>query len=85
MWSEYFHIVTDPAHGLAEITYTILFDFVIVGLVWGVIFNRFILPRVKRDIHAEIDSSHGYSHTEAQGLMEPQPDPDDSVLILKGG
>jgi hypothetical protein len=62
MLNEYFHLITDPAHGLAEITYTLLFDVLVVGLIWGVFFNKFLLPKIKRDIHSEIDSSHGYSH-----------------------
>lgn len=62
MFQEYWHLITDPAHGLAEITYTILFDLVIVSLIWGVLFNKIILPRVKRDIHREIDEEHGITH-----------------------
>jgi hypothetical protein len=62
MLNEYFHLITDPAHGLAEITYTLVFDVLVVGLIWGVFFNKFLLPKIKRDIHKEIDTSHGYSH-----------------------
>jgi hypothetical protein len=39
-----------------------MFDVLIVGLIWGVLFNKLLLPKIKRDIHSEIDTSHGYSH-----------------------
>jgi hypothetical protein len=68
MIEEYFHIMLDPAHAFAEISYTILFDLVIVGLIWGVIFNKIILPKVKRDLHLEIDTEHGIVHTEPSNV-----------------
>ena len=70
MWNEYVHLIMDPAHGLAEITYTLMFDVLIVGLIWGVLFNKLLLPKIKRDIHSEIDSSHGYSHVEPKKINE---------------
>ena len=56
---EYFYIVTDPAHALAEVTFTLLFDFFIVFLIWGIIVNKVIIPKLKRDLHREIDTEHG--------------------------
>lgn len=62
LWQEYVSITLDPAHIGAELTFTLLFDLLIVSLLWGLIFKKMILPRIKRDVHAEIDREHGYKH-----------------------
>lgn len=61
-WQDYMGVAFDPAHVLAEITFTILFDFVLLFLVWGVFFKKVVLPKIRRDIHKEIDAEHGYEH-----------------------
>lgn len=58
-WSEYFTIVSDPAHIGAEITWSIVFDLVLVWFFYGVVFKKLLLPKVRRDLHAEIDAEHG--------------------------
>lgn len=70
MLEEYFHILTDPAHALAEITFTLIFDVLIIGLLWGVVFLKVILPRVLRRHHADIDAEHGYvDHVKVQDSL----------------
>jgi len=49
----WWHIVADPAHMAAEVTFMILVDLLFLGLIW---------PLLKRAIvreHHKIDSEHG--------------------------
>ena len=55
-------IATDPAHILAELVFTLVFDLVIIAFIWGVIFKKLLLPLITKKVHAEIDIEHGYSH-----------------------
>lgn len=32
--SEYLHVITDPAHVLAELTFIVVFDVIIGALLW---------------------------------------------------
>ncbi len=52
-------IALDPNHIIAELLFTIVFDGLVVALLWGIVFKRMILPRLRRDIHKEIDEQHG--------------------------
>ena len=61
-WQDYMSVAFDPAHILAEITFTIFLDFVLLFLVWNIFFKKVILPKMRRDIHREIDIEHGYDH-----------------------
>jgi hypothetical protein len=70
MIDEYFHIVTDPAHGLAEITYSLVIDLLVFGLIWGTFWTKWLKPRLKREVHSEIDMSHGYVHNEGGSREE---------------
>jgi len=55
---EYFHIVSDPAHMLAEVTNMILVDVIFLGLIWPI-----VKKAIKRE-HLKIDREHGVEHTE---------------------
>ena len=55
-------IATDPAHILAELVFTLVFDLVIIAFIWGVIFKKLLLPFITKKVHEEIDVEHGYSH-----------------------
>lgn len=57
-------IFTDPAHILAELGWTVIQDVLIIGLLYGIVFKRVILPRLRRDIHREIDKEHNIEHKE---------------------
>jgi len=63
MIDEALHIFTDPAHILAELGWTVIQDVLIIGLLYGVVFKRVILPKLRKDIHEEIDAEHGITHT----------------------
>ena len=58
-WDEFAAVAFDPAHILAEFLFTIVFDFLIITLIWGIIFKKFILPKMKKQIHDELDEEHG--------------------------
>lgn len=70
MLEEYFHIITDPAHGLAEFTYSIFIDLLIFGVLWTTVWTKWLKPKLKREVHSEIDMSHGYVHSEGETLEE---------------
>ena len=49
MLDEYLHIVSDPAHMAAEITFMLLVDVLLLGLVW---------PFIKRAIRKHDRENH---------------------------
>lgn len=64
--SEFFHhyveIVTDPGHVLAEITFMLVIDLLVMGLLWPL-----VRKAIDRRIHVEhlaIDAEHGVDHTD---------------------
>ena len=61
-WAEVWAVTTDPAHIIAELIFTIIFDGLFVAFLYGVVFRKFILPKLRRDIHKDIDEAHGESH-----------------------
>jgi hypothetical protein len=53
--------MTDPAHIMAEVTITIIFaifELLFVGILW----KRWLKPRITKTIHAEVDAEHGIEH-----------------------
>lgn len=64
VWQAAWEIFTDPSHIIAELGWTLIQDVLILGLLYGVVFKKMILPKLRRDIHKEIDSEHGYEHDE---------------------
>ena len=63
-------IALDPNHIIAELLFTIVFDGLVVALLWGIVFKRMILPRLRRDIHKEIDSQPNTANPQANTLRE---------------
>jgi hypothetical protein len=57
-------IALDPDHIIAEMLWTAVFDGVIVAFLYGIIWKKIILPKVKRDIHEQIDKEHNITHKE---------------------
>jgi hypothetical protein len=55
-------IFTDPAHIMAELGWTIIQDLLILGFLYGIVFKKILLPKLRRDIHKEIDIEHGIEH-----------------------
>jgi hypothetical protein len=55
-------IAFDPNHIIAELIWTIIFDGLFVWFLYGFVFKKLILPKLRKDIHREIDAEHGISH-----------------------
>lgn len=55
---EYVELLHDPAHILFELTFTIIFDFVIVYLGYQLVFKKFMLPKLKERLKREIHEEH---------------------------
>lgn len=58
-WEEYINLLTDPAHLLFELTFTVAFDGLVIALLYGIIFKRFILPKIQSKMHQEFHDEHG--------------------------
>jgi hypothetical protein len=52
-------IALDPNHIIAELLFTIVFDGIVVWFLWGIVWKKFVFPKLRRQIHAEIDEEHG--------------------------
>lgn len=61
-FDDYIGLLHDPAHILFEITISILFDFFIVYFGYNFVFKTKIVPRLRREIHKEIDDEHHVAH-----------------------
>lgn len=53
VWSEYVHLMSDPAHVAVEVTFILLVDVILLGLLW---------PLIKRWVRRH-DESHHEGHT----------------------
>jgi len=61
-WDELWSITFDPAHIVSEMIWQIVFDGLFVALLYGVVFKRLLLPRLRREIHKDLDAEHGIEH-----------------------
>ena len=61
-WDELWAITFDPAHIVSELIWQLVFDGVFVALLYGVVFKRWLLPRLRREIHKDLDAEHGIEH-----------------------
>ena len=61
---EAWSIFSDPSHVIAELGWTIIQDVFVLWLLYGVVFKKVILPKLRKDIHKEIDAEHGITHKE---------------------
>lgn len=66
-WADFLSVALDPAHILAEAVFTIVFDGLFIYLGYQILFKRLILPRLRREIHEELDEEHGIIHDENTG------------------
>jgi hypothetical protein len=58
--SEYWEILSNPAHMAVEITLMFLIDVLLLGLLWPLV-RRFIDAKLRRQ-HEEFDREHGIHH-----------------------
>lgn len=61
---EFKEIFFSPAHWVFEAVFSVLFDFIVLTVIYGLIIKKFIIPRLRKSIHADIDREHGLEHGE---------------------
>jgi hypothetical protein len=63
LWQNFLSVALDPAHILSELAFSVVFDGFVIAFGWGVVFKKYILPKIRKDlrkeIHDEIDEEHG--------------------------
>lgn len=62
IWEEAWHVFSDPAHVIAELGWTLIQDFLFIWLFYGIVFKKMILPKLRKQIHREIDAEHNIKH-----------------------
>ncbi len=62
LWPEAWAIFSDPSHIIAELGWTLIQDVVLIWLLYGTVWKKIILPRLRREIHKEIDEEHNIKH-----------------------
>lgn len=62
-WSEFTALATDPAHLAFEFVFSLVFDFIIVTLLYGILIRKVLIPKLRKSIHEEIDKEHGVEHS----------------------
>jgi hypothetical protein len=61
-WDEVVSITFDPSHIVAEVFWQVVFDVVLVAFIYGIVFKKWILPKLRHQLHKEIDKEHGIEH-----------------------
>lgn len=56
---EFMELLNSPAHWAFELLFSILFDLVIITLLYGILIKKVIIPKLRKSIHDEIDKEHG--------------------------
>lgn len=67
--ARYGEMLGDPAHWAFEITVSIVFDLLIIYFGYQILVKRVIIPRLRREIHAEIDRDHDLTHDDHNEWM----------------
>jgi hypothetical protein len=61
-WDDVISITFDPSHIVAEVFWQVVFDVVLVAFIYGIVFKKWILPKLRHQLHKEIDKEHGIEH-----------------------
>ena len=61
-WDEVISITFDPAHIIGEVFWQVAFAVVLVAFIYGIVFKKWILPKLRHQLHKEIDKEHGIEH-----------------------
>lgn len=64
MNESFWAILTDPAHMMAELVSSAVWDLVVITLLYQLLWKRWIAPKWTARIHKEIDTEHGVIHNE---------------------
>jgi hypothetical protein len=62
VWAEFWAVFTDPAHAMAEIAMSAIWDVFIITLIYQILIKRWLYPRWAKRLHKEIDTEHGIDH-----------------------
>lgn len=62
--TEFTELLSSPAHWAFELLFSVLFDLIVISLIYGFIIKRVIIPRLKKSLHDEIDKEHGIASHE---------------------
>jgi len=69
-FAEYVSILTDPAHVAVELTFLVVIDGLLVGLLWPLI-QRFVDAKLRKQ-HEEFDRDHGIHHHGDHVHIDPE-------------
>lgn len=58
---EAWSLITDPAHAITELFYSVLFDLLIIPATI-LVYKKVREPKLRKEIHKEIDEEHGIEH-----------------------
>jgi p-aminobenzoyl-glutamate transporter AbgT len=71
IWNEAWSVISDPAHAIAEVFYNIAVDLVIIPIV-VLLYKKIREPKLRAQIHKEIDEEHGVTHEDCSGGSKDQ-------------
>jgi hypothetical protein len=57
--TEFADLLSSPAHWAFELLFSVLFDLIVISLIYGIVIKKVIIPRLKKTLHDEIDKEHG--------------------------
>ena len=63
VWQDAWNVFTDPGHIIAELSWTIIQDVILVWLLYGTVWKKVILPR----LHEKFDKEHLITHDDHEG------------------
>lgn len=57
--TEFTELLSSPAHWAFELVFSLLFDIIVISLIYGILIRKVIIPRLRKSLHDEIDKEHG--------------------------
>lgn len=71
LWTETWNLITDPAHAITEIFYSFLFELLIIPVILF-FYRKWREPKLRAQIHREIDAEHGIKHSDCNNDASTQ-------------
>lgn len=68
LWAEFWALFTDPAHAMTEIAMSIVWDVIVITLIYQLLVKRWLYPRWANRLHKELDAEHGIDHETGQRI-----------------
>ena len=65
-------VFSDPAHFIAEIGFSIVIDFFLIFIVYQLFFKKVLIPRLRKQLHKELDAELHVEHTEDGGHIHKE-------------